>query len=197
MTPRPMLRSIYNKVIQLSKRVFELPKEKNKGAVGLFLESLTGIPQSNHCLDCLDGEIKVFEVKKTKKGTYVPKETIAITMLSKKSLMNEDFIESKCFKKITNVLYVPYLRDDSRITYLKPTIIHLLSPPNNHIFEKVKYDYHLIKTRYIETNTLDHTSSIGTYLQNRTKGAGGKTTKTRGYYLKRRFIKECILNTNV
>jgi hypothetical protein len=192
MTPRPMLRSIYNKVIQLSKRVFELPKEKNKGTVGLFLESLTGIPQSNHCLDCVDGEIKVFEVKKTKKGKYVPKETIAITMLSQKSLLKEDFIESKCFKKITNVLYVPYLRDDSRITYLKPTMIHLLNPRHNHIFKKLEYDYHLIKNRFIETNTLENTSSIGTYLQNRTKGPGGKTTKTRGYYLKRLFIKEFI-----
>lgn len=197
MPTRQMLRSVYNKVIQLSKRVFELPKEKNKGAVGLFLESLTGISRNNHCLDCVDGEIKVFEVKKTKKGKYVPKETIAITMLSKKSLMNEDFIESKCFKKITNVLYVPYLRDDSRITYLKPTMIHLLNPRHNHIFEKLKYDYHLIKTRFIETNTLDHTSSIGTYLQNRTKGPGRRKTKTRGYYLKRRFIKECIPLTNV
>lgn len=136
-------------------------------------------------------------MKKTKEGKYVPKETIAITMLSKKSLIEDDFIESKCFKKITNVLYVPYLRNDSTITYLKPTMIHLLNPLHNHIFEKLKYDYHLIKTRFIETNTFDHTSSIGTYLQNRTKGSGGKRTKTRGYYLKRRFIKEFIQITNV
>ena len=36
MTPRPMLRNVYNKVIQLSKRVFELPKKKTKELLGFF-----------------------------------------------------------------------------------------------------------------------------------------------------------------
>jgi len=189
---RPTLENVYNRAIELSKIVYELPKEKNKGRPGLFLESLVGIPHSNECLDCIDGELKVFEVKKTKKGNYVPKETIAVTMLSQKSLIEEDFMESRCFKKLTNVLYVPYLRDNSTITYLTPTIIDLLNPVHNHILEKLQYDYHLIKTRFVETNTLENTSSIGTYLQNRTKGPGGKAKKTRGYYLKHTFIKEFI-----
>jgi len=63
--------------------VINRPITKNKGEVGVLLEKLTGIPQSSACLDCEDGELKVFPVKRNKAGKLIPKETIAVTMINK------------------------------------------------------------------------------------------------------------------
>ena len=121
---RPTVQTAYNTVCTFSGTYICLPPDKNKGKVGIYLESKTGIPTSSNCLDCLDGEAKTFPLK-LKNGMYVPKETIAVTMLSPESLTYETFENSRCFKKLSKVLYVPYLRERDRIMYLKPTIIDL------------------------------------------------------------------------
>ena len=68
----------------------ELHKTKNKGLPGQTLETLLGIPTSSATLDCSDGELKLFPLKKLKNGDYAPKETIAITMsgLNAKNIQN-------------------------------------------------------------------------------------------------------------
>lgn len=189
---RPTIQFVHDKVIEISEQYFDLPKDKNKGKAGSYLESLTGIPTSSACLDCLDGEVKVFPIKETKKCDYVPKETIAVTMLSKESLRDDTFENSRCFKKLTKVLYIPYLREGDRIIYLRPTIIDLTHPFHRDIFEQLKIDYETLQKHFIETGTLDGTSGIGKYLQNRTKGAGGDAPKTRAYYLRPTFMKDFV-----
>jgi DNA mismatch repair protein MutH len=187
---RPTLMNVYNKVMEIKDTKYELTKTTNKGNPGIFLEKLVGIPISSACLDCLDGEVKAFPVKKLKKGEYVPKETIAITMLSKESLKDDDFKDSRCYKKMTKILYVPYYRDGDDIMFLEPTIIDLEVRPE--LFEQLEQDYQTIREKFIETNTLDGTSSLGKYLQNRTKGAGKDAPKTRAYYLRPNFIKDFV-----
>jgi len=189
---RPTIQFVHDRVLEISETYFDLPKDKNKGKAGSYLESLTGIPTSSACLDCLDGEVKVFPIKETKKCDYVPKETIAVTMLSKESLRDDAFENSRCFKKLTKVLYIPYLREGDRIIYLRPTIIDLTHPFHRDIFEQLKIDYEELRTHFINTGTLDGTSGIGKYLQNRTKGAGGDAPKTRAYYLRPAFMKDFV-----
>jgi DNA mismatch repair protein MutH len=186
---RPTVQSVYNKVVDISGIYFYLPKDKNKGKAGNHLESITGIPTSSDCLDCSDGEAKTFPVKLLKNGMYVPKETIAVTMLTK-SLAYETFENSKCFKKLSKVLYVPYLRERDKIMYLKPTVIDLTQDKD--LCEQLKKDYELIQQHFIKTGTLEHTSKLGKYLQNRTKGPGGNAPKTRSFYLRTTFIKTFI-----
>ena len=62
------------------------PVTKNKGAAGLLFEKLAEIPTSSACLDCLDGEVKLYPLKTLKRGDIVPKETVAITMMKPKTL---------------------------------------------------------------------------------------------------------------
>lgn len=187
---RPCITDVYNKVTEISNIIYELPKTSNKGKPGNYLEELTGIPTSSECLDCTDGEVKAFPVKKLKNGKFSPKETIAVTMLNKENLINDEFINSKVYKKLSNVLYVPYFREDNMITYMSPTIINL--DDNINIKEQIKEDYDNIRDFVNKNKSLEGSSSIGVYLQNRTKGAGGNNPKTRAFYLKTKFIQENI-----
>ena len=82
---------IYEKLIPLIGKEYVLPITKNKGLPGIFLEDILGIPHTSNCLDCSDGELKLFPVKKLKNGNIVPKETIAITMLSPEELYKFEF----------------------------------------------------------------------------------------------------------
>ena len=80
MTTRPSLfavKTVFDNAIRGTSHNF--PRTANKGNVGQRLETLLGIPNSPACLDCSDGELKLFPVKKLANGVFSPKETIAIT----------------------------------------------------------------------------------------------------------------------
>ena len=189
---RPTIEEVCAKVVENVNVIHNVPKTKHKGMPGNYLESLTGIPTSSACLDCSDGEVKIFPLKLTKSGNYVPKETIAVTMLSKESLVAHTFEESKVYKKLCKVLYVPYFRNGDAIQYFKPTIIDLREEKYATLAETLRGDYHAIRKHFIETGVLEGSSSIGKYLQNRTKGAGKGAPKTRAYYLRPLFMKEFV-----
>ena len=168
--------------------VHNFPKTTNKGEVGLWLETKTGIPHSPACLDCSDGELKTFPLKKSR-GSLVPKETLAVTMLSTDSLKIHSYEESRCCKKMERLLCVPYLREGDTILFYEPTLV--CATTHKHLFDTVKNDYEKIRSQYIESGTL--TSSVGDFLQNRTKGPGGNAPKTRAFYLKKEFLKKILV----
>lgn len=189
---RPSISEVYEKTCLIVGVKYCLPKTKDKGKPGSFLESITGIPKSSACLDCSDGEVKTFPVKCLKNGQVVPKETIAVTMLNQTNLAEHSFAESKCYNKMKKILFVPYFRENDDITFLSPTIIEDNGPNMTPLYEVFRDDYELIRQRFIETGTLSDTSSIGKYLQNRTKGAGGDAPKTRAFYLRQSFMTEYV-----
>jgi hypothetical protein len=166
-------------------------KTRNKGAVGLLCEKLTGIPTSSAHIDCVDGEVKVFPLKALKTGTLTPKETIAVTMLNTSHLRDQaDFASSDCGTKLRRVLFVPYIRlDDETVRFFPPTLFELSAASQ----ELLAADYAAIRTGFIESETLS--SSTGKLLQNRTKGAGGDAPKTRAFYLRKEFITAHVKTT--
>lgn len=168
---------------------YVLPITTNKGLPGTFLEDLLGIPHTPNCLDCSDGELKLFPVKKLKNGALVPKESIAVTMLSTDELRKNDFRASKCCKKMSRMLLVPYYRNGDNITFMKPKIIDRECAEFVELFNTFESDYNLIRTNYIETNILQ--SETGTLLQNRTKGTGHGST-SRAFYLRPAFMKQFV-----
>ena len=190
-------------------KIFYCPQTKNKGGEGQFLENLLGIPTSSACLDCADGEIKAFPLKKLKDGNFSPKETIAITtrglqhdkepLFSK--LINPDVSwEDSALKKKTNsLLLISYFREGHNITFLHSYLFDSESPE----YKQFKLDYNIIMNYYktngicqINTGEEGHLSNTvnGTYIQGRTKGQGGKN-KTVGFYFKStEFVKKVILN---
>jgi hypothetical protein len=114
------------------------PKTKNKGETGLLLETLTGIPHTSNALDCLDGELKTFPLKKLTNGSIVAKETLAVTMLSKDSLKDDDFASSKVYNKMKRMLVVPYQRTGDIIVYKKPVLIDFTEEKyNNRCFKSL------------------------------------------------------------
>jgi DNA mismatch repair protein MutH len=170
---------------------FKLPKTANKGAVGLWLETATGIPHSGACLDCIDGELKTFPLKRLKAGSLVPKETVAITMLCKDALKAEAFADSRCAKKMATMLMVPYLREGDTVTVMTPKILCTNDAAYKEVYETFRQDYETIRTTFCDTGVL--ASTTGKYLQNRTKGAGRGAPKTRAFYLRAGFLKAyCI-----
>lgn len=161
----------------------ECPRTRNKGATGILLEKLTRIPQSSTHIDCPDGEVKVFPLRRTKKGELVPKETIAVTMMNAEKLEKEDnFVQSGCGTKLQRVLFIPYLRDGNFVTFYRPIEFFL----DGRALEELKKDYDAIRDTCMKTGVLE--SRIGTYMQSRTKGAGRSARKTRAFYLKKEFI---------
>jgi hypothetical protein len=170
------------KLQTLSGQTHNLPKTSNKGGVGHHVESYLGIPKTSNCLDCEDGEIKAFPLKKLKNGTLVPKETVAVTMAT--GFQDASFDEHRAGKKMSNTVFVPYLREGDSVTYKDP--IHF--DKGSTLYGKLKEDYDTIKSTYQETNTMS--SGTGTYLQTRTKGP--KDSDSRAFYVKTNFLKEIM-----
>ena len=181
--------SIYEKILPLVNKEYTLPVTANKGLPGIFLEDLLGIPHTSNCLDCSDGELKLFPVKKLKNGELVPKETIAITMLSKDELTANDFNASKCCKKMSRMMIVPYYRTGDSICYMSPTIIDRSSSDFTEIYNIFEADYNAIRQNFLENGILE--SNTGTFLQNRTKGPGHGSS-SRAFYLRPIFMKKYI-----
>ena len=213
MAVRPSIEDVKRTFLKLLRdKKFWLPKGKNKGAVGQRIEKILGIPNSSACLDCSDGEVKVFPLKKMKRsGKLVPKETVAITMrgLKPANLSNPLLWDDSDLKKKThNMLFIPYYRDgDYILCHWNPISFGYLSPE----YIQFKTDYKTIMDYYkchgIRTpgqkekaewkkkgikppslNTIN-----GTYIQGRTKGPGGNKPKTVGLYFRRiQFVQNII-----
>lgn len=181
------IHELQQKITPFIGKAIHNPLTKNKGATGLLLETITGIPHTPNCLDCSDGELKTFPVKKLKNGSVVPKETMAVTMLCEDSLKTCSFQDSRCFKKMQRMLVVPYLRDGDSITYLQPTLWE--AEKQQAICQRLQQDYETIQQKYVQEGLLK--SELGAYLQTRTKGAGHGTT-SRAFYLRTNFLKEYI-----
>lgn len=176
---RQTIDDIFKKSLLIINKDYILPITNNKGKPGLYFEELLGIPHSSECLDCIDGEIKTFPVN-LKNGKFVPKETIALTMLSATEL-TKSFMDSKCYKKLKKMLIVPYHRIGDNIKYMMPTII---SEETTELYKILESDYNAIQKKFIDDGTFS--SLTGTFLQNRTKGAKGSTS--RAFYLRKAFI---------
>jgi len=178
------IQEVISKINPLLGTVYTHPVTSNKGKVGLFLEELAGIPHTSNPLDCTDGEVKTVPIKNTKDG-YVFKETIAITMLCKKDLAEHDFKSSKCFKKMSRMLIIPYLRDGDKIQFTE--LILMEQGVFHELYDALETDYNEIRKNYMETGIL--TSKTGDLLQNRTKGPGHGSI-SRAFYLRPCILKE-------
>ena len=202
---RPTVAQIKERFQFLKGKIFAYPKTKNKGGPGQFLEQQLGIPNSSACLDCSDGELKLFPLRKLKNGSLSPKETVAITMrgLRAQDINNpKPWLLSDLKKKTHNMLFISYLRDGDNITYLSAFSFGALCPEYS-VFESdyIKItDYY--KTRGIcqlaKDDPLYHSNTInGKYIQGRTKGGGkkigGGARTVAFYFRKTEFMKDVIL----
>ena len=210
------IQKIFNN--EIKGKCFNLPLTKNKGLPGIILENKLGIPNSTACLDCADGELKLFLLKKLKNGTIVPKETIAITTngLSRKSLIQpKKWIDSGLKKKTNNILFISYFRDETtnNITYLNSykfdsthscyvdfendynkLIEHFKTYGIRSYSEEEKTNW---KNKYGKKRMPSLNTINGKYIQIRTKGQGNGAPKTIAFYFRKtEFVKKIIMNIN-
>jgi len=185
------LSEIFDRLLPHVGKAHACARTINKGMAGFLVETLAGIPPTSNCLDCEDGEVKCFPLKRLSNGKMSPKETIAVTMIQTESLRSVAWTESNAFRKLANCLYIPYLReDDATITLFKPFVFRL--DVESPVYHQLESDYNAIAAAFKERGSLAASSSLGVYLQNRTKGAGHGST-SRAFYLRPVFIKEFIL----
>ena len=129
--------------------------------------------------------MKSFPLKRLQDGSLVPKETIAVTMLIRDELRERSFKETRCYKKLSRCLYVPYYREGEEVELLEATLIS----SDSGCFYQLEEDYEEIRKEFLEKNLLK--SAVGKLLQTRPKG--DRNTNRRAYYLRTEFAKSYIL----
>lgn len=145
-----------------------------KGKSGQILELAIGLKNTSYTLDFEDGELKTNKCASTGK----PLETMFITQIN--SIMDEllsglKFEDSKLYKKISNLLYVPISKEGNPKDWFILDVIHINLHEDKHkeLLEQLEKDYYLICSqlkKHIETSKdgFIHTSN-GKYIQIRSK----------------------------
>lgn len=182
---------------------------KNKGKSGQLLEILLGMKNTNTTLDFEDGELKTNKCDKDGK----PLETMFITQISGMidELLNEkNFYDSKVYKKINNLLYVPISKIGQPSEWIILSAIHVNL--ENYKYYKLKKqlesDYYKIcklLNEYINTSSdgFIHTSN-GQFIQIRSKDSKpyfpihsvkynkNISNKNHAFYFKKEFMKYIV-----
>jgi DNA mismatch repair protein MutH len=159
----------------------------NKGLTGLLLEKALGIPASGANIDCSDGEIKTFQVKKLACGTLKTDQTIAVSMVDICHVKEHDFDNSKYAEKLETVLFVPKWKESNGLaSFGRPKLV-CLAKEYPILWQRIRDDYNMIRDMMIQGETIS--GSNGIILQSRTKGPGHGST-SRAFYLLPHFLPE-------
>lgn len=182
---------------------------KNKGKSGQLLEITLGLNLSNTNLDFEDGELKTNKCDTTGK----PLETMFITQISTmidELLTGKDFYESKLYKKINNLLYVPISKIGAPSEWMFLPCVHVnLDDRRFHDLKlQLEKDYYSICNQlneHIKTSNdgFIHTSN-GEYIQIRSKDSKPYhpiysdvyskevSNKNHAFYFKKEFMKYIV-----
>lgn len=178
----------------------------NKGKTGQILELTIGLPLSNATLDFEDGELKTNKCDKHGQ----PSETMAITEIS--SIIDElltckTFTESKLYKKIQHLLYVPIIKDGNprEWRFLSPIQVNLSLPKYQKLAQQLCTDYYDIcdkmNDQLSQSNTATLHTASGKFIQIRTKDSKPYhpiysnvynrkvSDKRRAFYFKKEFMR--------
>ena len=172
--------------------------KQNKGWKGLVLERLAGLqPNTSKAPNGLTYELKSVAFYR-KGGKFVPKETMAITMINPEELKADSFLESHVWEKLRSMVFcvVEWHGKNSE----KAELLHVVSldfSDNDELFKKIEADYDLIRNKLITKGFGALTGKDGKLIQARTKGAGGvnpRTNKrrpiTRAFYARTVLVKK-------
>lgn len=179
---------------------------KNKGKTGQLLEITLGLNLSNTNLDFEDGELKTNKCDNNGK----PLETMFITQISTMIddlLSSKDFYESKLYKKINNLLYVPISKVGAPSEWMFLPCVHVNLNDNKFSNLKIRLedDYYSICKQLNEhikgkSDGFIHTSN-GNYIQIRSKDSKPYhpiysniynkevSNKNHAFYFKKEFMK--------
>ncbi len=166
--------------------------KQNKGWKGMVLERLLDINlNNNQSPDGLDFELKSTAYYKVK-GLWVPKETMAITMIKEDSLIEKSFYHSHCYEKLKSIIFCAvtwYGQHIPKSELLKISSFDFIK--NSNLINEIEEDYELIRSICKKSGFKSLSGKQGKWIQPRTKGAGHGST-SRAFYAKKDLIKEII-----
>lgn len=178
----------------------------NKGKTGQLLELTIGLHLSNTTLDFDDGELKTNKCDRFGK----PLETMFITQTASMIddlLSRRRFEETKLYKKLQRLLYVPISKDGppAEWMYLSPIKIDLSLPKYSVLAKQLEADYYNIceqlNEQLLKSNSATLHTANGEFIQIRTKDSKpyhpiyseiyGReiSNKNRAFYFKKEFMK--------
>lgn len=181
----------------------------NKGKTGQLLELTIGLNLSNTTLDFEDGELKTNKCDRAGK----PLETMFITQTASiidELLAKRTFKDTKLYKKIQRLLYVPISKDGSPADwmYLQPIQVDLSLPKYAVLAAQLEADYYHIcdqfNTQLSESSRATLHTASGKFIQIRTKDSKpyhpifssiyGReiSDKNRAFYFKKEFMKYIV-----
>lgn len=164
----------------------------NKGWAGHTLEHYLGLGLNSK--QAPNGEF--WELKSVplsyRNGIYVPKETMAITMINAENVAEKHFKESHLFYKLRSLIICGRLFEDKSESRSVLASVGTFDLVNKEIHKQVEKDYELTRQTIINKGFHALTGKMGVLIQPRTKGAGHGST-SRAFYARTGFVAK-ILN---
>ena len=162
--------------------------KKNKGWAGMVVERLLGHPQdSKQEADFGTFELKVVPVVTDSFGRWSVKETMAMTMIEPKNVIETPFEHSHLLEKLRALLVCARVfeneQDDSSIL-LKVGGFDLTDAET---FKQVQADYELVRRTLNDEGVAGLNGWMGNLVQPRTKGTG-KGARTFAFYARTIFV---------
>lgn len=171
---------------------------QNKGWKGLILERLAGLlPNVSKVPNGLTYELKsvAFHYKNKE---FVPKETMAITMINPEELKVHSFFESYVWTKLKSMIFCAVMwhgKNSKKAELLK--VASLDFAESDELINEIRTDYDFIRAKLIKQGFNALTGKDGKWIQARTKGIGGinpRTGKrrpiTRAFYARTDLVKK-------
>jgi len=208
-----IIKNSKGKTISQIKLELNLERENmKKGASGLILETLLGLPNNNTAdadISEIGCEVKILPIQRNKNGDIKVKEPTQIQMINYFEVANESWETAKIRKKITLTFWIVYLaKDNSKSLHQDDyrIIDYFLDHPNETKISTFKDDWEHIQ-EYIIKGLADKLScSMGTYIEPKTKGKnnqdktnapdgkGGITrARRRAFYYKKNYTNSNII----
>lgn len=175
---------------------FGITVEKNKGWKGQVLERIAGLSTNNlRAPNGLDFELKSISFRKGREDVWVPKETMAITMINPREIVNQPFYESHCWEKLKRLVlcacsWSGKFNTDSKL--LAVSSVDFLG--NREVLDEVEADYEEVREVLLQKGLEGLSGKMGKWIQPRTKGAGHGST-SRAFYARKPLV-QMLLNPN-
>jgi DNA mismatch repair protein MutH len=167
--------------------------KQNKGWKGLVLERLCGLQNDNKkAPNGLGFELKSVSFIRDKKDNWVPKETMAITMINQKDLLEHDFFKSHCWEKLKSLIICACSwrgKNSERSELISVSSLDFVNSKT--LINEIENDYEFIRKKLREQGFSKLTGKDGKWIQARTKGPGHGST-SRAFYARKALILELI-----
>lgn len=163
----------------------------NKGWAGHVLERYIGLGlSSKQAPNSHFWELKVVPLRKRGK-LYVPKETMAITMINTNNVPQTDFEHSHLLNKLRSLIICGREFESKKEKHSILISVGTFDLVDKKIKERVRKDYELVQNTIREKGFNHLTGKMGVLVQPRTKGPG-HGSESRAFYARTNFVKTLL-----